>query len=178
MNKELSEKDHAMVKRFLDERLGRIKDYGVTFDYNKNNKSHYSREQINELLNISSDKQIVGLFPNIPWDGQVTGGSAVFPQFRDWLKTTVDFFADREDAVLVIRSHPAELLTGDAAGRETTASMLSEMYPELPRNVLLLGPKHQINSYTLGENSDFGITYSSTVTLELTYLGVPIVLCG
>ncbi len=176
--KVLTEKEYATVKRFLDERLGRVQDEGVAFDYNKNNKTHYTREQLNEMLSIDANKKLIGLFPNIPWDGQVTGGTAVFPNFRDWLKTTVDYFAARDDAVLVIRSHPAEVLTGDAAGHETTETMLKDIYTVLPRNVLLVGPKHQVNSYTLGENSDFAITYSSTVTLELTYLGIPVILCG
>lgn len=176
--KVLTEKEYATVKRFLDERLGRVQDEGVAFDYNKNNKTHYTREQLNEMLGIDANKKLIGLFPNIPWDGQVTGGTAVFPNFRDWLKTTVDYFAARDDAVLVIRSHPAEVLTGDAAGHETTETMLKDIYTVLPRNVLLVGPKHQVNSYTLGENSDFAITYSSTITLELTYLGIPVVLCG
>lgn len=176
--KVLSQKESATVKRFLDERLGFVKDETVAFDYNKNNKTRYTREQLNEILGIDANKKMIGLFPNIPWDGQVTGGSAVFHHFSDWLRTTVDYFVTRDDAVLVIRSHPAEVLTGDAAGHETTATILRSLYTELPHNVLLLGPKHQINSYTLGENSDFGITYSSTVTLELTYLGIPVILCG
>ncbi len=174
----LSQKESATVKHFLDERLGLVKDENVAFDYNKNNKTRYTREQLNEILGIDANKKMIGLFPNIPWDGQVTGGSAVFHHFSDWLRTTVDYFVTRDDAVLVIRSHPAEVLTGDAAGHETTATILRSLYTELPHNVLLLGPKHQINSYTLGENSDFGITYSSTVTLELTYLGIPVILCG
>lgn len=176
--KQLTGEQKAIVKRFLDERLGRVEDDAVAFDYNKNNKSHFTQKQLKEMLGIDSSKKIVGLFPNIPWDGQVTGGSAVYPRFRDWLKKTVDYFAAREDVALVIRSHPAEVLQGDAAGRETTTTMLAEMYENLPENIRLLGPEHQINSYTLGENSDFGITYSSTVTLELIYLGIPVILCG
>ena len=165
--------------RFLDQRLGRISTGTVAYDYNKGNKQRYTKNEIQELLGIPEDNKVICMLPNIPWDGQVTGQSGVFPRFRDWLKATVDFFASRSGATLVIRSHPAEVLTGDAAGRETTATMLSELYPKgLPKNVMVLPPKHKINSYTLGENSIFGITYSSTITLELTHLGIPVILCG
>ena len=176
--RDLSVERRKRAVRFLDERLGRVSDENVAFDYNKNNKTHYNKTDLYKLLNIPHEKKIVGLFPNIPWDGQVTGTSAVFSQFRDWLKTTVDYFAKRDDAYLIIRSHPAEALVGDNAGRETTTTMLQEMYGKLPENIILLHPKHKVNSYTLGENVEFGIAYSTTLTMELTYLGIPVILCG
>ncbi len=175
---ELSVTEKSKVIRFLDERLGKVNDDNVAFDYNKNNKKHFNRSQIAALLGIDPDRKLVGMFPNIPWDGQVTGGSTVFPGFKDWLKYTVDYFSKIEKAALIIRAHPAEVNIGTDSGKETTAKMLYELYEELPPNVILLDPKHEINSYTLGENVDFGITFSSTVTLELTYLGIPVILCG
>lgn len=176
--KSLTEKEVRRVKKFLDERLGRICDEQVAFDYNKNNKHHYQRQQICKMLGIDPKKKIVGLFPNIPWDGQVTGGSVVFKKYREWMYDTMDYFTKREDAVLIIRSHPAEVNFGTDAGRESTRSIVFDRYHKLPPNIYVLEPKHKINSYTLGENCDFGITYSSTVSLELTYLGIPIILCG
>ena len=175
----LSEAVRKRVRHFLDERLGRVSDDKVAFDYNKGNKKHYTRKQICEILHIDSDKKIVGMFPNIPWDGAVTGGGAVvFPNYKDWFEFTIKFFAKRDDSVLVIRSHPAEVNIGTDAGRESTATLINEIFGKTPSNIRILGPKHEINSYTLGENCDFGITFSSTVSLELTYLGIPIILCG
>lgn len=174
----LSEKERARVIRFFDERLGRVSDDKVAFDYNKNNKKHFNKHQICEMLGIDPTHKIVGVFPNIPWDGQVTGGSTVFPRYREWLRYTVDFFKERDDVDLVLRSHPAEVNIGTDAGKESTASIINDLYDSIPKNIHVLDPRHKINSYTLGDNSDFGITYSSTVSLELTYLGVPIILCG
>lgn len=174
----LTPEQRKVVQRFLDERLGRVRDSDVTFDYNKDRRTAYTAQEIREMLHIDASKKVVGLFPNIPWDGALTGESMVFPNFRDWLKATVDYFSNQEDAVLVIRSHPAELLRGDAAGHETTATMLGEMYAALPDQIRLLPPDHPVNSYVLGAAMDFGITYSSTVTLELIYLGKPVILCG
>lgn len=176
--KNLSEKEISRVKRFLDERLGRISDDKVAFDYNKYNKIHYNKKQICQMLGINPNRKLVGVFPNIPWDGQVTGGSTVFPRYREWLHYTVEYFRNRDDVALILRSHPAEVNLGTDAGRETTESIIRDLYTEIPDNVFVLDPRNKINSYTLGENCDFGITYSSTVSLELTYLGVPIILCG
>lgn len=177
-NAVLPENEKLKAKNFLEERSGKKADARVAFDYNKNNKQRFSRKELCKLLGIDPQKKLVGVFPNIPWDGQVTGKATGFFPFREWLKTTIEYFAKRDDAVLVIRSHPAEVLRGISAGTETTATMLKEMFPKLPDNVILLDPKHKINSYTLGENSDFGIVFSSTVALELTYMKVPIILCG
>lgn len=177
-NVSLPEKERQKAINFLEERSGKKTDTSVAFDYNKNNKQRFSRKELFKMLGINESKKLVGLFPNIPWDGQVTGKATGFFPFREWLRSTIDYFSKRKDAVLVIRSHPAEILRGISAGTETTETMLKEMFPSLPDNVILLGPKHKINSYTLGENSDFGIVFSSTVALELTYMRIPIVLCG
>lgn len=177
-NKDLTDKEKARVKRFLDERLGRVSDDNVAFDYNKNNKDHYSKEQICNMLGINHAHKLVGVFPNIPWDGSVTGGSVVFEKYRDWLRATVEIFKEKKNVELIFRAHPAEVNVGTDAGRESTASILYELFSQLPKNVHVLEPRHKINSYTLAENCDFAITYSSTVSLELTYLGVPVILCG
>ncbi|MCI8403024.1 MAG: hypothetical protein HFI38_13195 [Lachnospiraceae bacterium] len=174
----LTEQEIGRVKRFLDERLGRISDEKVAFDYNKNNKAHYDRRQICDMIGIDPGKKLIGVFPNIPWDGQVTGGSTVFPRYREWLHYTVEYFRRRSDVALIFRSHPAEVNIGTDAGRETTESIIRELYSVIPENVYILDPRNKINSYTLGENCNFGIAYSSTVSLELTYLGVPVILCG
>lgn len=175
---ELSAQDEAMMRRFYDERLGRVACDTLDYDYNKGNKRRLSKSEIYGVLGAGTENKLVGMFPNIPWDGQVTGESAVFPQFRDWLRTTIEFFARQENTVLVIRSHPAELVNKLSGGRECCASMLREMYPVLPSNVLLLPPNHPVNSFTLGENCDFGLCYSSTVALELTYMGTPVIVAG
>ena len=84
----------------------------------------------------------------------------------------------KENVELIFRSHPAEVNVGTDAGRESTGSILNELFAQLPKNVHVLEPRHKINSYTLAESCDFAITYSSTVSLEFTYLGVPVILCG
>lgn len=178
MKRELTAAEKNRVTRFFDERQGKTSDSNVAFDYNKGNRNNFSRQELCRILDVSESKKIIGMLPNIPWDGAVTGGSVVFPKFRDWLKFTIDFFAQHQEAVLVIRSHPAEVLQGENAGRETTATMLAEMYSELPDNVIILPPKHKVNSYTLIDNADFCITYSTTLTLEAIYMNKPVILCG
>lgn len=174
----LKEHELIMVKGFLDERAGRTKDDKVTYDYNRNNKKHFNRAEIAKMLNVDPTKKIVGVFPNIPWDGDMCSGAVVFKNFKEWLVTTVEFFKNREDVVLVIRPHPAEKLTGTNAGRETISSLLKLTYECLPSNIVLLEADGEINSYTLGENCDFGIAYASTIALELLYLNVPIIIAG
>lgn len=178
MKHELTDAERSRVINFFDERQGKTTEQNVAFDYNKGNRNSFSHAELCQMFDVSESQKIIGMLPNIPWDGAVTGGSVVFPKFRDWLKFTVDFFAEHQDAVLVIRSHPAEAMQGQNAGRETTATMLAELYGKLPDNIIILPPNHKVNSYTLIENTEFCITYSTTMTLEATYMKKPVILCG
>lgn len=177
MKTTLTDEKKNIAVNFYMERLG-LKDAELSYDYNKGNKENYTREEINRILGISPEKKIVGLFPNIPWDGQVTGAADVFASFTDWLHKTIEFFLKQRDIVLVIRSHPAEALFGENAGKETVQSIITELYQTLPPNIIILPARSNINSYTLGENSLFALTYSSTVSLELTFLNIPVILVG
>lgn len=173
----LTEKQKNRVENFFNERIG-ISVGKVEYDYYGDNKKLFTAEEIKKNLNIPPESQIVGVFPNIPWDGQVSGEGDVFPRYQDWLKMTLDYFAVEKSHYLILRTHPAERLKGYAVGDENLETMVKEMYPVLPSNIIILPYDHCINSYSLGVNSVFGIAYSPTVCMELAFLGVPMVVAG
>lgn len=175
--RKLTKEQRGRVIKFFKERTG-LSDGTIEYDYYGDNKKILTSVQIKEMLGIPPKKKIVGLFPNIPWDGQVSGEGDVFPQYQDWLKTTLDFFVERKDIYLILRTHPAESLKGYAVGDENLESMVNEIYPVLPPNIILLPYAHPINSYSLGLSSNFGIAYCSTICMELTFLGVPVIVAG
>ncbi|MDR0675867.1 MAG: hypothetical protein LBF97_02365, partial [Elusimicrobiota bacterium] len=176
-NRELTLEQKKLVEKAINIRIGKSKGE-IAFNYNAENKKFFSKDEICHMLKINKSRKIVALLPNIPWDGQFNGNSLVYPLFRDWLKDTVEFFKNRDDSVLLIRSHPAEVLKRYNVGDETTQSMINEIFDILPDNVMVLPHDFILNSYALGLVSDFILVYSSTVGLELTYLKKPVLAVG
>lgn len=177
INMELTNKQKKLALDYLQMRTGEDK-VEFVYDYNKNQKRQLSREEICTKLNISPEANIVGMFPNIPWDGSASGVSEAFSSYRDWLSTTIDFFRDKKDIFLLIRTHPAEKAADAEIGRETLRSLINQMYSALPDNIIVLAADSEINSFAIGKASIYGIYYCSTVGMELTYLGVPLICAG
>lgn len=177
INKELSKNQETLIVDFLKMRTGENKTEFL-YDYNKNQKRQLSREEICSILNIPAHAQIVGMFPNIPWDGSVSGVSEAFSSYREWLLATLDFFKENKNIYLLIRTHPAEKAIGAEIGKESLKSLIDGMYKSLPQNIIILPADSQINSFAVGKASCFGLYYCSTVGMELTYLGVPLICAG
>jgi hypothetical protein len=161
----------------MSKRVGSIT-ADIAYDYYNGIKTEYSKQEIITKLGLTPDSNIIALFPNIPWDGQITGESSIFPQYRDFLKATVEHVCIHNNKVLVVRSHPAEKLRGMNVGNETTSTILNDLYPDPPKNLIVLPCDHEINSFTLARSAEFAIKYSSTISLELTHLKIPVVLAG
>jgi hypothetical protein len=50
--------------------------------------------------------------------------------------------------------------------------------PEMPPHVLVVPPESRINTYDLIELAQFGLTYTTTVGLEMAMSGVPVIVAG
>jgi hypothetical protein len=177
-NKELSTKQESTIKDFLKMRTGQNTRF--IFDYNKNQKDQLTREEICKKTGIPERAKIVGMFPNIPWDasidGSIMGDTVAFNSYLEWLSTTLNYFEKRKDIYLIIRTHPAE--NDLNSNKETLMDLIYQIYEVLPKNIIILPAESAINSFALGKVSVFGIYYCSTIGMELTYLGVPLVCAG
>lgn len=177
LNKELTVKQEKLIINFFEMRTGK-NNQEFMYDYNKNQKRQLSKDELCAKLNIPSDAQIVGMFPNIPWDGSVSGVSEAFSSYKEWLSATIDFFREKEDIYLLIRTHPAEKAIGAVIGNENLQSLINQLNKSLPNNVIVISADSEINSFSVGEASSFGVFYCSTAGMELTYLGVPLICAG
>ena len=129
-------------------------------------------------LGLDRSKKTVSLFTNITWDTAVQGRDKLFDSMFEWVKETIDHFRDRTDGQLVIRIHPAEV---QVAGRETNEYMedyISQVCPVLPANVRIVPPARSVSSYTIMRIADVGLTYASTVGIEMAMMGAPVIVAA
>jgi len=135
-----------------------------------------AKVELRKILNLDNRK-IIGMFPNIPWDGQAFSYSEVFPSIREFIQTSIEW-VKTENAYLVIRAHPAEKHVRSKGQMETFQDILFDLYPELPENVIFLPADHEITSYQLEEHIEVALLYAGTLGLEFTINGTPVIQAG
>jgi len=133
-------------------------------------------EQVKADLGLDS-RPLVLLPANVIGDS-LTLGRQVFTQtMTEWLLRTVDFFASRPQAQLVVRIHPGERYTKGPSVAEVILGAFHDS-SQLPENIHLVAADARVNTYDLVEIADMGLVYTTTVGLEMAMSGVPVIVAG
>jgi len=154
---QLSPQDHMAVLQTLKER---------------EIKSGNTNQLLLDQLNLDNQIPIVLICPNVPFDGIFVGKNSVFSSMKEWLIRTIEFFLDKPDIRVLIRSHPHEI---KHKVFETTEMIIAGHFEELPPHFTVIFPEDRISTYDLMEFADLGVVYSSTTAIEMSVKGVPTV---
>ncbi|GAB4428635.1 MAG: hypothetical protein OHK0015_11740 [Chloroflexi bacterium OHK40] len=167
-----SEKMEADVLDYLRSRWHGSRDW-IYF----HEKPREELDQIVRELGIDFSKPTIGLLTNVVWDAQLHYPANAFPNMLEWIRATITAFADRPDLQLLIRVHPAEV-RGAIPSRQPVVSEIRQMFPVLPPNVFVIPPESQISTYAAMLQCDSVIIYGTKTGVELTSLGVPVIVAG
>ena len=129
------------------------------------------------LGRIDLNRPLIGLLTNVAWDAQLHYPANAFRDMLDWIVRTVQWFAARPDLQLLIRVHPAEL-SGDIPSRQRVVEELASAFPRLPANVFVVPPESPMSTYAAAEACDAVIIYGTKTGVELTSLGIPVIVAG
>lgn len=152
--------------------------YGANLAWIPFSKS-INKGSIRQQLKLSESKLLFALFTSS------TDETASDPLMQgpyesqdDWVQQVIDWIKDRDDAELVIKVHP-NLAGNDYIGAATgELGFYQRIRPNLPPNVRMLMPKDNVSAYSLADEADIGLTFGSTVGLEMAMLGKPILLAS
>jgi len=130
------------------------------------------------LKKASSFRQIVPVFTNVIYDTSQAHANLVFPHMFAWLETVLEAIRSHPESLFVIRAHPDEMRPGTAKqSRESVQDWVKQSgAAELP-NVVFIDSLEYISSYELIQRAKFVMVYSSSIGLEASLMGKP-VLCG
>ena len=92
----------------------------------------------------------------------------------EWLIKVLQYFAAKSGVQVVIRVHPGEILTRGTS----VVDIVSEILPELPAHIHLMGPREKINTYDIMQITDLGMVYTTTVGMEMAMHGIPVLVTG
>ncbi|HXF84726.1 MAG TPA: hypothetical protein VNK49_04995 [Anaerolineales bacterium] len=129
------------------------------------------------LQKAAQFKQIVPIFTNVIFDTSQPHANTVFEDMFDWLDMTLDVIREYPETLFVIRAHPDELRVRKVS-RETVEGWVNRREVRKEANVIFIGPKEPLSSYDLIRRSKFVMVYNSTIGLEASILGVPVLCAG
>ncbi len=136
-----------------------------------------THEEVGAGLDIDWSRPCIGLLTNVMWDAQLHYRGNAFPDMLAWLEHTVRHFAAKPDLQLIVRIHPAEI-SGLVPSRQRVADELKLRFPELPPNVVVVPPEHPASTYALMEKCDSVLIFNTKTGIELTCLGIPVIVAG
>jgi hypothetical protein len=129
---------------------------------------------------LSFTDEFIGLVPvftNVIFDTSQAHANTLFPHMFAWLDLVRETAINHPDFLFVIRAHPDEMRQGKSS-QESVASWAMDRELDNLHNVLFVGPEETLSSYELIQRSKFTMVYNSSIGLEATLLGVPVLCAG
>jgi len=153
--------------------------YGANLAWIPFNNSSISKSSLRTRMNLSSNKRLWALFTSST--DEVAGDPLMQGPYESqsaWVHDVVQWVASRDDVELIIKVHPN--LGGNAyIGKAVDELQIyQKMKSALPANVRIVLPEDSVNAYSLAEEADVGLTFGSTIGLEMAMMGKPILLAS
>lgn len=122
-------------------------------------------------------RQIVPVFTNVIFDTSQGHANVLFENMFAWLDQVMEIARAHPETFFVIRAHPDEARPGKAA-RENVAGWVQQSGAADLTNVLFVDSSEYISSYELIQKSKFVLIYNSTIGMEASLLGAPVLCAG
>lgn len=165
-------KTEKIKKYLLSRKTGEL-DW-LTFQ-KKKNRNDIEISELNELK--KNYKFVVTLLTNVVWDAQVHYPQNAFKSILDWLYTTIDFFSNQTDTLLLIRIHPAEA-RGVIPARQKAYDEIIKRFKKIPPNIKIFKPEDRVLSYDCIDISNVCIIYGTKMGVEIAPKNIPIIVAG
>lgn len=131
-----------------------------------------------EFLDYASGfKGIIPVFTNVVFDTSQAHANTLFSDMFAWLDLVYETGLRHPEYLFVIRAHPDEMRAGKSS-RESVLSWSEERgIPDQP-NFYLISPEGTLSSYELIRRAKFTLVYNSSIGLEASLLGSPVLCAG
>lgn len=122
-------------------------------------------------------KQIVPVFTNVIFDTSQPHANTVFNDMFAWLDLVLEVIKVHPETLFVIRAHPDEMRIRKES-RESVSGWVETNHVTGMPNVVFVPPNEHLSSYELIQLSKFVMIYNSTIGLEASIIGVPVLSGG
>jgi hypothetical protein len=168
---ELNERQNARLDAYLEQRFqGKFTMAGIQF------WPHMRGLGPALLQTARRFSQIVPIFTNVIFDTSQVQANTIFTDMFAWLDMALEVIRSHPETLFVIRAHPDETRLRKES-RETVEGWVVANGADGLANVVFVAPQEYLSSYELIQRAKFVMVYNSTVGLEASIMGKP-VLCG
>lgn len=126
---------------------------------------------------LTGFRQVATIFTNVVFDTSQVHANTLFSTMFEWLEDLGRAIPRHPETLFVLRAHPDE----DRPGKESQQSVAGWLAASGLRhapNLLFFGPSDYVSSYDLIRRSKLVLVYNSSVGLEASIAGVPVLCAG
>ena len=132
-------------------------------------------------LRLDPTKKTAVIFCHILYDATFFYGESLFDDYEKWLVETVRAAIANPHMNWIVKVHPANVWRTEMDGAEPVqleAAVLSRHFGDLPDHVRIMPADTGINTFSLFDVADYGLTVRGTIGMELPCFGIPVVTAG
>jgi len=161
------------------------KNYASGAWYNRqqlqNGKAVIDAVAVRQKLGLDPSKKTAVIFAHILYDATFFYGESVFDDYEQWLVESVRCAIDNPHLNWVVKVHPVNVWRSKMDGadmEQLEAITLRNHFGQLPDHITLMAADTDINTFSLFEVMDYGLTVRGTIGMELPCFGIPVVTAG
>jgi hypothetical protein len=136
---------------------------------------------VRRALGLDAAKKTAVIFSHILYDATFFYGESLFEDYEQWLVETVRAAIANPNLNWVVKVHPVNVWRSRMDGAELVqleAQALHKHFGALPHHVKVMAADTDINTFSLFDAVDYGLTVRGTIGMELPCFGIPVVTAG
>ena len=172
------DEDRAVVERI-------VANYRSGAWYNRQQlqagKDVHASGDVQRLLGLDPKKKTAVIFCHILYDATFFYGDSLFDDYEQWTVETVRAAIANPQLNWIVKVHPVNVWRSKLDGAELMqleAETLRRNFGELPPHVKIMTADTRINTFSLFDVMDYGLTVRGTIGMELPCFGIPVVTAG
>jgi capsule polysaccharide modification protein KpsS len=131
------------------------------------------------LARAETYKKIVPIFTNVIFDTSQVHANTLYPHMFAWLDDLLAIMKAQSDTLFVIRAHPDEMRPNSRKqSRESVRQWVIEKKVDRLPNVSFVDSGDYLSSYALIQRAHFVMVYNSSIGLEASIMGRPVLSAG
>jgi len=168
----LNEQETAKLNDYLDKRFkGNFQMAGVKF------WPEMSALDPEFIALTKKFVQVVPVFTNVIFDTSQPHANSLFADMFAWLDEILTSARRHRETLFVLRAHPDEARKGKAS-EESVADWVARNNVTAEPNIRFIPAEQTISSYDLIRMAKLVLVYNSTIGLEASILGAPVLAAG
>ena len=168
----LDDNQEKMLHQVLEKRSkGEFETAGVGFWPEMQELKYSLKEKLDKF------EHVVPIFTNVIFDTSQSHANVLFNHMFEWLDLVLANTEKFPKTLFVIRAHPDEVRPGKESMESVKLWVEKNGIAEID-NVIFIPPDEYISSYELVRRAKFVMVYNSTIGLEASIFGKPVLCAG